>query len=107
MVVKERRTRVRHEMEGRLRILWQENGMARQTMAELRNISASGLSCLIAQRLPAHTEIRLEYPAQRLHGYAYVRHCNSRGAQYLIGIEFRGGLTWRAPGEAHQRGRWD
>ena len=107
VVVKERRARARVEMKGRVRILWEENGLARQTTAELQNISTNGMSCLVPQRLAARTEIRVEWPGQHLHGDAYVRHCNNRGANYLIGIEFRGGMTWRAPGAERERGRWD
>jgi PilZ domain len=84
-----------------------ENGIARQSIGEVRDLSESGMSCWVAQRIPAFSEIRIECHTQRLHGDAVVRHCNNHGARFLLGIEFRGSLTWRPGSEASGRRRWD
>lgn len=105
--VKERRGRTRREVAGRVRILWQEDGMQRQAMGDIRDISERGLSCWMTQRLPSCTEIRLECAAQHLHGDAYVRHCTNKGARYLVGVEFRGSMIWRSADDPPTRPRWE
>ena len=104
---KERRVRDRRSIQDRTRILWIENGLQRQTMGEIRDLSPRGMSCWAPQRIPASTEIRLECATQRLNGDAVVRHCNNKGARFLLGIEFMGSLTWRGSGETEVRPRWD
>lgn len=104
---KEKRARDRKNLTGRVRIFWCENGIQRQTTGELRDISPTGLSCWVGQRMPSPTVIRLECPVQHLHGDALVRHCNSQGARFLLGIEFRGGLTWRSSDAPVPRPRFD
>ena len=105
---KEQRGRDRRAIQARVRIVWVENGIARQTMGDIRDISPKGMSCWVPQRIAAGTEIRLECPPQHLHGDALVRHSNNKGARSLLGIEFRGSMTWRAPDEPPPaQPRWD
>jgi hypothetical protein len=104
---KECRVRTRHEVRGKVRVIWEENGIRRQAMGEIRDISATGLSCWIGNRIAAHTEVRLECQAEHLLGTAMVRHCNGKGMRFLIGVEFRGSLQWQAPGEERTGRGWD
>lgn len=72
---KEKRARDRKNLTGRVRIFWCENGIQRQTTGELRDISPTGLSCWVGQRMPSPTEVRMECNTPHLHGDALVRHC--------------------------------
>jgi len=107
VIVKERRTRVRHARAGKVHIFWQDGGVQRQATAQLRDLSVQGFSCLIPQRLAFGTSVRVECSAEHLHGDAIVRHCAPKGINYIIGVEFRGALEWRGSGEAVRARGWD
>jgi hypothetical protein len=104
---KECRAHVRHEATGKVRIVWDEAGIQRQSTGEIRNVSVDGLACWLGQRIPARTEVRVECPSEHLLGTAIVRHCNGKGMRFLVGVEFRGTLKWRAPGEQPRARGWD
>jgi hypothetical protein len=107
VVCKECRAKARHEVKGKVRVLWEENGMQRQATGEIHNISATGLACWIGNRIPAPSEVRVECHAEHLLGTAIVRHCTGKGMRFLIGVEFRGTLKWKAPGDEPAHRGWD
>ena len=41
--------------------------------------------------------VHVESPQFRIAGVAYVRHCVSKGARCVVGVEFGGGLQWTEP----------
>jgi hypothetical protein len=50
-----------------------------------------------AQAIPVGTMVRVESTELRLTGVAKVRHLTRGKTDWMVGIEFSGGLEWRDP----------
>jgi PilZ domain len=63
--------------------------------AEILDVSEAGMRVKVPESLAEHTFVTLRSDRLALHGRASVRSCVRRGAKYLVGLEFIGGLQWK------------
>ncbi len=92
------RRKVRHGVQGTIQVLWEDSkGREQITMAQLLNVSVSGLQLQIADRIPPHTAVSCSAPKFGVSGRGVVRYCNPSKGKYLIGLEFSNGTGWREP----------
>jgi hypothetical protein len=92
---KSKRKDERTPATGLLRILWQdEAGCERISQGQLVNISASGLSLRLDDRIPARTYVSCNDPALGISGRGSTRYCIFARGKYLIGVEFGRDSGW-------------
>lgn len=89
----QRRISERIPVGGRVRLFWEdETGRQHFSQAEARDISDTGLSITLRERVPKHTTIQVECLTNRVQGSATVRRCDQRGMDFIVGLEFIGGM---------------
>jgi EAL and modified HD-GYP domain-containing signal transduction protein len=92
------RRKVRLGVQGTIQILWEDStGREQSTMAQLLNVSVSGLQLQMVDRIPLHTAVSCSAPKMGVSGRGVVRYCNPSKGKYLIGLEFSNGTGWREP----------
>ena len=86
------RTSERIQISGMVRIFWEdERGVQHFCRAEARDVSDTGLSVTIRERVPMRALVQVECIANKVQGSANVRRCEQRGMNYVVGLEFVGG----------------
>jgi PilZ domain len=92
------RRKARHAARGSLQILWEDSrGQEKITVAQLVNVSVSGLQLQLAERIPLQTPVSCSAPKLGITGRGLVRYCNPSKGKYLAGLEFSNGTGWREP----------
>lgn len=92
------RRKVRHGAQGAMQILWEDSaGREKMTMAQLMNVSMSGLQMQLPERIPLQTAVSCSAPKIGVSGRGVVRYCNPSKGKFLIGLEFTNGTGWRDP----------
>lgn len=73
--------------DARLHLYWQElKGGQRQTIARAVNQSKFGLMIEAERSIPSGTVVTVQTPQGLMVGRGTVRHCESKGMNYLIGL---------------------
>jgi PilZ domain len=92
------RRKARHAARGSLQILREDSrGQEKITVAQLVNVSVSGLQLQLAERIPLQTPVSCSAPKLGITGRGLVRYCNPSKGKYLAGLEFSNGTGWREP----------
>ncbi len=82
----------RVQISGVVRLYWEdERGVQHHCRAEAKDVSSSGLSVTLRERLPLRSMVQWECEGNKSKGPATVRRCEQRGMNYLVGLEFMGG----------------
>ena len=86
------RAHERMQISGLVRLYWEdEQGRQHFCPAEARDVSDSGLSVKIRERVALRALVQVECLANKVKGTATVRRCEQRGLDYVVGLEFIGG----------------
>jgi hypothetical protein len=88
----DRRTNSRYFCADLVEVTWSEGGRERHSIANLEDISPSGVCLMLEISLPPGTEVSARFGADDLKGV--VRHSSRGEAGYLIGIEFAPDSRW-------------
>jgi EAL and modified HD-GYP domain-containing signal transduction protein len=92
------RRHVRHVVQGSMQVLWEDSlGREKVTVAQLINVSVSGVQMQLTERLAVQTAVSCSAPKMGISGRGVVRYCNPSRGKYLIGLEFTNGTGWREP----------
>ncbi len=92
------RRKTRHGAQGSMQILWEDSaGREKMLMAQLLNVSMSGLQMQLPERIPIQTAVSCSAPKMGVSGRGVVRYCNPSKGKFLIGLEFTNGTGWREP----------
>jgi hypothetical protein len=91
----EKRRNNRQVFTEKVRLSWTDNqGLFRSINVAGIDISATGMRVRSRDPLPSQIYVQLESGSKRLSGTARVRYCTPRGMDYILGLEFSGGLCW-------------
>lgn len=60
------------------------------------DVSESGLRLQVREAIETQTYVTLQCASLGIHGTASVRSCSRQGNKFLLGLEFSGGLRWKA-----------
>lgn len=86
------RAHERVKISGSVRLFWEdENGKQHFCQAEAQDVSNSGISVLLRNRVPLRTIMQVECMSNQVRGAANVRRCEQRGLNFEVGLEFVGG----------------
>ena len=72
------------------------DGIPRLSRGKCIDVSESGLLIECLDPIPARIYVFVRSEALRLEGSASVRHCVRHGTRHRIGLEFSGGLKYKA-----------
>jgi hypothetical protein len=80
-------------------VRWQDSqGLQHEALANLEDISMSGVCLQMDDSLPLDTPLRILHPRGEFQGY--VRYCFYREIGYFLGVQFAPGCAWSQ--EAYQ-----
>ena len=86
------RAHERVKISGSVRLFWEdERGQQHFCQAQARDVSASGISVTLRERMPLRAVVQVESVANQVRGAANVRRCEQRGVNFDVGLEFVGG----------------
>ena len=89
----ERRTEPRMLCADLVDVRWKDKaGKSKRAVANLEDISASGVCLQMDEQIPLETEVKINYPKGELTGV--VRYCIFREIGYFLGLEFPPGHRW-------------
>jgi hypothetical protein len=97
--MRERRGRYdRRPIPGKVKLYWRPpEGGSQAVVGRARNISVQGMLVLVDRPVEVGTLVQLESSDFRLAGIAVVRHARRQALNWLVGLEFGGGLAWHDP----------
>jgi hypothetical protein len=79
-------------------VMWTDRyGHERFATALSLDVCESGMRIQVPEALPERSYVRLRADKIALAGSASVRNCLKKGTKYLVGLEFSGGMKWKAP----------
>ena len=74
-------------------VRWRDkSGRSRRAVANLEDISASGVCLQVDVQVPLTTVVRISYPQGEFLGV--VRYCQFKEIGYYLGVQFEGGSKW-------------
>lgn len=74
-------------------VRWKEkSGRAKRTVANLEDISLSGVCLQVDNQIPLGVPVRISYPQGEFSGV--VRYCQFREIGYYVGVQFEDGVKW-------------
>jgi hypothetical protein len=77
-------------------VSWKDrSGNEKFANAEVVDVSEAGMQIKVPEAFAEQTLVTLRSHRLELHGRASVRRCVRKGAKYLVGLEFLGGLKWK------------
>ena len=86
------RAHERVKISGHVRLFWEdERGEQHFCQAEAQDVSESGISVTLRERMPLRAVVQVESVANQVRGAANVRRCEQRGMNFDVGLEFVGG----------------
>ncbi len=95
---RDKRRHSRHPVNRKIKLHWgQPGGGSVQVPATCLDISRTGFRARLDRRLEPGQVVRLESPEFHLVGLCQVRHCSTQGLQFVVAMEFIGGLYWSEP----------
>ena len=95
---RERRTKKRYPLNCLVVVSCEsEDGTPRTINARTLDWSDNGLRIQCSQRLEVRSFVRVQIRQYGLLGMACVRYCDRKVMDYVAGLEFTGGLSWRNP----------
>ncbi|MBI4890726.1 MAG: PilZ domain-containing protein [Acidobacteria bacterium] len=103
VTAKEKRVKERFPRNAKVKVAWPSpSGVPIWQSGRCVDVSESGMLLRADKAIPSHTLVRVESVDLNLFGPATVRHCTRAGLDFRIGLEFSGGLKWKAiaPGPA-------
>lgn len=77
-----------------IEVTWSDGGRIRHSVANLEDISSSGICLMLESALPLGVEVTVRVGTAELKGIA--RHATSGEAGFLIGVEFYPESHWSA-----------
>ncbi len=90
------RRHARAEKSATIQLVWQDRqGVDRFVNGRSLDVSPSGMRAEVSQPIDKQTYVSLQCAALGLQGTASVRSCTRKGAKYIVGLEFSGGLQWK------------
>ena len=93
----ELRRHSRIEKSSPVRIVWQDrSGTGRLVNGRSLDISPSGIRVEVPEPIDKQTYVTVQCNALGLHGTASVRTCTRKGLRFVVGLEFSGGMQWKA-----------
>ncbi|MCC7497368.1 MAG: PilZ domain-containing protein [Bryobacterales bacterium] len=96
-MLKKTRRHDREPFQERVTLTWAgSDGNGRIMQGTGVTISRSGFSIKVPEQLQLQSYVSFRTRDGRLSGSGSVRHCVRSGVEYLVGIEFSGGLEWRS-----------
>ena len=79
-----------------VQVMWKDRlGNDKFTTAQSIDLCESGMRLQAPEQIADRSFVVLKCEKLGLHGSASVRSCSRRGARYLIGMEFSGGMKWK------------
>jgi hypothetical protein len=91
--MKERRTENRLLCAELVELAWEDDsGRKRRRVANLEDISLSGMCLQVEAAIPPGTAIRMSYGDGELVGI--IRYCVLRDLSYFLGVQFEEGCRW-------------
>jgi hypothetical protein len=91
--MEERRNETRLLCAELVELIWKDDaGREHRRVANLEDISLSGLCLCLENRVPEGTSVRVHYGDGQLVGV--VRYCVYREIGYFLGVEFSDGCRW-------------
>jgi hypothetical protein len=89
----ERRTQPRMLCADLVDVRWKDKGgRTRRSVANLEDISQSGVCLQVDMQIPKDTVVRITYPRGEFLGQ--VRYCTYKEIGYFVGVEFTPGVKW-------------
>lgn len=95
-VVERRRRFPRQPCASDIRLAWTSH-FDKYAMGKCTDVSRTGLQMIISYPIPIQTRICFKADSLLLNGSGTVRHCKRQKEQYIVGVDFAGGLQWRPP----------
>ncbi len=82
-----------------LRVIWLDakGDPKMEKLARPIDVSETGMSVELPEAALLLSRIRLESDKGELLGQGKIRYCRSKGAKYIVGLEFTDSLRWRPP----------
>lgn len=77
-----------------IEVVWSDGRMSRHNVANLEDISPTGVCLMLENPLPLGTEVMVRVGQTELKGI--TRHATSGEAGFLVGIEFHPDSRWSA-----------
>jgi hypothetical protein len=97
-VRRDTRRQPRFHVESKVHLHWiTSRGGLERLSGFCVEVSPTGMRVRLDRVIPLQALVNLQSPELRLAGEAVVRHCARRSGQFLVGLEFVGGLEWRPP----------
>ena len=82
---------------GVLEVSWLDvNGRMKVASTRVLNISENGIAFQLPEEIMPLL-VRFHSERYNVQGIGAVKQCRRKGNKYLVGLEFTGGLRWRAP----------
>jgi hypothetical protein len=79
---------------GVIRVLWSsEGGQSRSEEMKCLDASPTGMRLTSPKPIPLRTLVKLQSSQHKLIGMATVRHCSPKGLNFIVGLEFAGGMS--------------
>src|SRR5882724_1807241 len=83
---------------GILQVSWLDlSGKMKMTRTRALNISEGGIAIELPEAATPLSLMRFQSGRFKVMGAGAVRHCHRVGSRWVVGLEFRDGLSWRAP----------
>ena len=70
-------------------------GSLRMGQAKLVDICERGLAMELPEKPQPNTFVRFQCDKMKLYGTGAVRHCQSKGSRFVVGLEFSDGIRWQ------------
>jgi hypothetical protein len=87
--IAERRRESRDALANPIDIFWQDlDGLAQHSQGRCLDVSAGGLRVELSDPLPVPARIKFRVSGTGVEGTALVRHCQPKGAKYVVGAQF-------------------
>jgi hypothetical protein len=90
----------RHDRTGEsapVQVMWKDrSGNDRLLNGRTVDVSQDGMRLELKERIEEGTFVNFRVDVLKLHGTASVRRCVHKGARYMVGLQFTGGLKWKA-----------
>src|SRR5258708_7284659 len=93
----------RFPLESKARLSWDSpQGETIVCVGQVMDVSLEGMQVTSPYAIPLRTILRFHFQVNGFEGSASVRSCVLSGVRYRIGVEFCGGLKFKAPPELHE-----
>jgi PilZ domain len=92
----ELRRHARTAITSPIQLSWTDRlGEQKFATAKILDVSETGLRVQMREVMVKQTYVSLRADQIALQGSASVRSCTKQGTQYVVGLEFSGGMKWK------------